>query len=180
MSSDAVWGSPLPFSNFMAGRVDPDAPICHACSHHHARVEGYGNEAKPWIAGCFCGCVASGSDYLGTNVALDDYQPRSVDELASIPRPAPPTYDPGARCPIHHLPGLCVDIGLGGGRVADDGDVRGGREQQSNLRLLRDIPTVLAGVWWRAVRSRCRAGDPGRAGGDRDADRGAPAGRGWL
>ena len=64
--------------------------------------------------------------------------------------------------------------------MADDSGVRRGGQRRPAVRLLRDLSEFMAGVRWRAVRTERGGGDPGRAGRDRDEDRGASTRRGQL
>lgn len=152
-------------------------PRCAACQHvHRFTVSDTASNANPvtYDAACGeCGCTASGCGYSGDEYDLDGYLARSVDALAADGR-----HDDDL-CPVHHIAGACAGLGRSvserSGCVVADRAVRGGRSQRPDVRVLRHLSQLLAGIWRYAVRAGSGASDAGRAGGDRHGDRGAPA-----
>lgn len=64
--------------------------------------------------------------------------------------------------------------------VGAHGAVRGGWARRPDVRVLRHLRQLVASLWGRSVLTNCWGSDVGRAGVDRDGDRGSSAGRGEL
>lgn len=144
MSDNAARADDLPTGNFMAGRL-VSGSVCAACNHAHERIENDAHRELRWISGCpECGCTADRVAYEGRGiVSLDKF----VDVVAAIHRERKPDL-----CPIHHLPGACVEFGNPArtDRVDESRDLRGGRMDRgfwSGLsRFLGYLGSQLVGV----------------------------------
>ncbi len=179
----APLGASLPVGSPLRGRLV--GQLCHVCTHAHVYAQSSHEGECEFAAACpVCGCTKSGAEYDGTVISLDDYRPRRVDELAAY-RSHDDDHVAGELCPVHHLPGRCVELGRRG-----DARGEGGVEPRERLRgvgelacgrtdlwgRLRDLPSQLGRLWrLRRVRGR-DLGDAGSADHDRDADPAGPTG----